>query len=131
MKKEQVELRLRDYKKLQQDYNGLLFDIPLVSNMISIFLTEAKHSSMVGLEFFRSDMNNVVLTDIKLKNTTIKWSTFSSSTMTDSQFLASTIGRTYFSNSYLENMDFSNSKISTSLFSGDNLNRVSSKSISH
>ena len=85
--------------------------------MISIFLSEKKGREMNGLDFFRSNMHSLVITDLIMKNTSIKWASFSSSTMSDSVFIDSTIERTYFSSTNLKNSSLRNSDISTTVFS--------------
>ena len=118
---EQTRLKQSEFQALQSDYDELKANIPMVSNMIAIFLSEGKGKEITGLDFFRSNMYNIVATDLVLNQTKIKWTTFSSSTLSDSQFIASTIARTYFSNSDMKNAQFNKSLISTSLFNDSTL----------
>jgi len=123
-KKRQLSVKESELVHYQQEYEELKFNIPMVSNMISIFLSESKGFQINGLDFFRTDMNYVVLTDLLLKNSKIKWSTFSTNTMTDSVLDSSFIERTYFSGSGLKNVKFTNSKIRTTLFTDSKLHNA-------
>ena len=104
------------YKALQKDYDELQANIPMVANMIAIFLSEVKGTPMNSLDFFRTNLNSVVLTDLVLSNSTSKWSTFSSTTLDDSVMNNAEIDQTLFANSWLNNVNFSNSNLSRTLF---------------
>jgi len=120
----QAGQKYQEHQVLQQDYRELQNSIPMVSNMIAIFLSEARGREIVGLDFFRNNMNNIVATDLRLRETRIKWATFSSSTLSENQFLQSTIGRSFFSNSDIKDSQFKGSNISTSMFNDSTLINV-------
>ena len=114
---EEAKKKHAAYRSLQFDYDELQANKPMVSNMISIFLSEKQGQEIIGLDFFRSTMSNVVLTDLVMRDTTIKWATFGLSVLTDSQMTNSTIERTYFDGSDLKNTNFAQSRISNTVIS--------------
>ncbi len=112
---QQAASKHQAYQSLGADYNELQANKPIVSNMISIFLSEKQGQEIVGLNFFRSTMSDVVLTDLILPDTNIKWASFGLSILTDSQLTHSSVERTYFNGTNLENVNFSNSNFLTSV----------------
>lgn len=116
MLKSEVTYKLEEITKLQREYDELQFSKPIVSDMISIFLSEKKNTHIAKLDFFRTTMSSVVLTDLILKEPSIKWATFYNSNLTDSTLDSAFISQTDFSSSLLVKANFIENNIDTTLF---------------
>ena len=115
--RQQTEIKRRAYQTKLGAYDELKASNPAVTNMISVFLSEKHDQEIIGLDFFRSTMSDVLLTDLVLRDTKIKWTRFGLSVLTDSQLTNSTIERTYFDGSDLKNTNFAQSRISNTVIS--------------
>jgi len=114
--KNRVSDKVIEINKLQKEYDELQYSKPIISDMISIFLSEKKNSAISGLDFFRTTMSSVILTDLTLTEPTVKWATFYNSNLTDTTLDNAVISQTDFSKSLMIKTSLQESNIATTLF---------------
>lgn len=104
--------RLGKLKKLVELKEQIMF----VSNFIASFLSLTRTNPIDSLVFYQNQMNEVVLTDVILKKSYIKYCAFGSSNMINANFSNSKIINTSFTSSVIDSCNFSFCDIESSLF---------------
>lgn len=114
--KEEMNIKWKNYKGREMEYEELTMHKQVAADFISIFLGVTKYSPIKELEFFRNSLDGIVLANINLTNATFKHSALSLSTLLETKFNRSKIIDTIFTYSDLAKSHFTDSKIELSLF---------------
>lgn len=121
---EEMNIKREVYLNREMDFGELKMHRQVTADFISSFLgiiiksipIEKREKLELKLEFDKNSLNSVLMTELKLNNSTFKRSALSVSTILDTEFDGSTIIDTVFTFSDLTKSSFKDCKITASLF---------------